>query len=193
MEMTCAILSGGKSRRMGRDKATIQVGSTTLIRQAYDVAKGVFSDIMVVSSLHSTIEGVAARIVRDLPAPSGSLTGIASALLNADTPYVFVLGCDMPFLTRAAIRYTMGEAHGEHIVIPQTQGGFEPMHAIYHRSCLSVMLSAIDRGNMKVSALFAFFCVKPLPPNPLFFNNGVSVFSNINTREELSRAERVLG
>ena len=178
---------------MGRDKATIRVGSTTLIRHTYDVAKEIFSEIVIVSSLHSAIEGIEARIVRDVLPVSGSLTGIVTALLYADTPYVFVLGCDMPFLTPAAIRYTVSEVHGEQIIVPKTEAGFEPMHAVYHRSCLSTLLSAIEQDHMKVSRLFPFFCVKPVPSNPLFFNNGVSVFTNINTWEELTRAERVLG
>lgn len=193
MEMTCAILSGGRSRRMGRDKATIQVGSTTLIRHTYDVAKEIFPDIMIVSSLHSAIEGIEARILRDALPVSGSLTGIVTALLYADTPYVFVLGCDMPFLTPAAIRFIIGEVHGEQIIVPETEEGYEPMHAVYHRSCLATLLTATERGHMKVSRLFPFFRVKSVPSNPLFFNNGVSVFTNINTWEELARAERVLG
>jgi molybdopterin-guanine dinucleotide biosynthesis protein A len=178
---------------MGQDKATLRVGEGTLIGHTYAVAKKVFTDIMVVSSLHESIDGISARMVHDvLPIP-GSLTGIATALLDADTPYVFVLGCDMPFLTPAAILYTIEQAHGEHLIIPRTEGGFEPLHAIYHRSCLSPMLTFLERGRMKIGDLFGFFCVRTLPPNPLFFNGGVSVFTNVNTREDLNRAERALG
>lgn len=193
MEMTCAILSGGKSTRMGQDKATIRVGENSLIGRTYAVAREVFTNIMVVSSLHESIDGISARMVHDvLPIP-GSLTGIASALLHADTPYVFVLGCDMPFLTPGAILHTIQQAHGEHLIIPRTEAGFEPLHAIYHRSCLSPMLTFLERGHMKINDLFDYFCVRILLPCPVFFNNGVSVFTNINTREDLSRAERSLG
>jgi molybdopterin-guanine dinucleotide biosynthesis protein A len=190
MEVTGAILSGGKSRRMGRDKATIQVHDRTLIERTYEVAKKVFTDIMVVSSVHDMLPGIETRIVKDvLPVP-GSLTGVVSALLYAETPYVFVLGCDMPFLTEGSIRYLISEVHGEGIVIPRTEVGFEPMHAIYHRSCISAMLVAIERGRMKIGDLLPFFCVRTVPSNPLFFNHGVSVFMNINTREDLRRAEK---
>src|SRR5512137_2783705 len=133
MKVTCAILSGGKSRRMGRDKATIQIHGKTLIGHTFEVARKVFDEIIVVSTFHDTIPDIEARIVSDvLPVP-GSLTGIVSALLWADTPYVFVLGCDMPFLREEAIRHVMNEEHGEAIVIPRTKAGYEPMHAIYHR------------------------------------------------------------
>lgn len=193
MEMTCAILSGGKSTRMGQDKATLRVGETTLIGQTHAVARNIFPDVMVVSSLHTSIEGVPARIVHDVLPVSGSLTGIASALLNADTPYVFILGCDMPFLTAAAILYVIDQVHGEQVIVPKTDEGFEPLHAIYHRSCLSSMLAHIELGYMKIERLFPFFSVRALPQNPSFLNHGVSVFTNVNTREDLNRAKRALG
>ena len=178
---------------MGQDKATIRVGESTLIGRTYEVAKEVFEEIIVVSSLHRSIDGIPERIVHDVfPAP-GSLTGIASALLHADTPYVFVLGCDMPFLTPRAMLYIIAQAKGEQIIVPLTEKGFEPLHAIYHRSCLSPMLTCIARGHMKTKLLFPFFCVKALPPDPSFFNESISVFTNVNTREDLSRAKRALG
>lgn len=193
MEMECAILSGGKSTRMGTDKAMLRMGSEgTLIGRTYSVASEVFSDIMVVSSIHESIEGVRARIVHDVVPIPGSLTGIASALLHANKPYVFVLGCDMPFLTSAAILHIIDQVKGEQIIVPITEDGMEPLHAVYHRSCLSPMLSALERGHMKINLLFPFFCVKTLPPDPVFLNHGVSVFMNVNTREDLSRAERAL-
>lgn len=193
MDISCAILTGGKSRRMGRDKATLRLGDTTLIGHTHDIARQVFTDIMVVSSLHASLDGVSARIIDDVLPMPGSLTGIASALINAETPYVFVLGCDMPFLTAAAIRHVVGQVRGEQIVVPRTDGGFEPLHAVYHRSCLSFMLTCIERGHMKIERLFPFFRVKALPPDAAFLNRGTSVFTNVNTREDLTRAERALG
>ena len=70
--------------------------------------------------------------------------GIASALLYATTDYVFVVGCDMPFIRKETITYMVDQAHGEDIVIPRTDAGYEPLHAVYNRSCLPHMLRAID-------------------------------------------------
>ena len=85
---------------MGRDKATVLLGGKPLIAHVYEAAKKVFTDIMVVSSLHAAVDGMDARVVKDILPLPGSLTGIVSALLASDTEYVFVLGCDMPFVTR---------------------------------------------------------------------------------------------
>jgi molybdopterin-guanine dinucleotide biosynthesis protein A len=169
------------------------VGQASLVGHTYAVAKEVFTDIIVVSSLHESIDDVPTRIVHDVLPMPGSLTGIASALLHADAPYVFVLGCDMPFLTHAAIRHMIDQVHGEHLIIPRTDAGFEPLHAIYHRSCLSPMLTSLERGHMKIGNLFPLFRVRTVPQNPLFFNHDIPVFTNVNTREDLTRAERALG
>jgi molybdopterin-guanine dinucleotide biosynthesis protein A len=193
MQVACAILSGGKSSRMGRDKATMQVRDRTLIERTYEVARRIFDHIIIVSSVHDKIPGIEARVVKDaLPVP-GSLTGIVSGLIHSDLPYVFVLGCDMPFLTEESIRYVLGQNHGEHIIIPKTEAGFEPLHAIYNRCCISSMLSAVERGHMKVTRLLPFFSVRTVAPNPFFFNKGIPVFMNVNTREDLRLAEEALG
>jgi molybdopterin-guanine dinucleotide biosynthesis protein A len=184
---------------MGRDKATMLLDGKPLIAHVFDAAKNVFADIMVVSSLHTVFDGVKAPVIKDVLPVSGALTGIVSALIASDTEYVFVLGCDMPFVTAEAMRYVVDAAAGEDIIMPRTEAGLEPMHALYHRSCISPMLTAIGRGSMKIAGLvrgrmkiadvFAMVQVKVLSPDPVFFNRGVSVFTNINTEEDLLRAE----
>ncbi len=187
---------------MGRDKAMALLDGKPLIAHVYDVAKRVFPDIMVVSSLYTAVDGIKARVIKDILPLPGSLTGIVSALIASDTDYVFVLGCDMPFVSAEAMRYVVEAAAGEDIIIPQTEGGLEPMHALYRRSCISPMLTALGRGHMKIAGLmrgrmeiadiFAMLQVLVLPPDPVFFNRGISVFMNVNTEEDLQRAERLI-
>ena len=167
---------------MGRDKAMALLDGKPLIAHVYDVAKRVFPDIMVVSSLYTAVDGIKARVIKDILPLPGSLTGIVSALIASDTDYVFVLGCDMPFVSAEAMRYVVEAAAGEDIIIPQTEGGLEPMHALYRRSCISPMLTALGRGHMKIAGLmrgrmeiadiFAMLQVLVLPPDPCFSTGG---------------------
>ncbi|MCX5802581.1 MAG: NTP transferase domain-containing protein, partial [Proteobacteria bacterium] len=66
MDFTCAILAGGKSRRMGRDKATLMVGNKPLINQVYDKAKRVFKEVIILSNHHNGISGIDAPILKDV-------------------------------------------------------------------------------------------------------------------------------
>ena len=193
MEVTCAILAGGKSKRMGRDKALIPVGDRALLSRVYAVAEEVFSDILVLSNLHTHLDKVRGPIVKDVIPRQGPMIGIVSALLYARTPYVFVLACDMPFLRKEAIEYVLTAARGEDIVIPKTEKGFEPLHALYNRSCISPLLSAIERGRMKIPDIFPLLSVKVVEGKEVFASQGLSIFTNINTEEDLSRAQSLIG
>lgn len=193
MDVTCAILAGGKSKRMGRDKALIPVGDRALLSRVYAVAEEVFSDILVLSNLHTHLDKVRAPIVKDVIPRQGPMIGIVSALLYARTPYVFVLACDMPFLRKDAIEYVLTAARGEDIVIPKTEKGFEPLHALYNRSCISPLLSAIERGRMKIPDIFPLLSVKVVEGKEVFMSQGLSIFTNINTEEDLSRAQSLIG
>jgi molybdopterin-guanine dinucleotide biosynthesis protein A len=178
---------------MGQDKALMQIRSRTLIGRTYDVARKVFNDIIIVSNQHDVIEGVEARIVPDILPISGSIIGVASALLHSSAEKVFILGCDMPFLREDAIRYMVGEVGDEDIFVPKTDAGYEPLHAIYGRTSITAFLSAIERGKLKVTDVFSILKVRIFRPNELFYNNGIPVFTNINTREDLERAEASFG
>lgn len=190
MDFTCAILAGGRSTRMGRDKATLRFGDKALIQQVYENARHVFTDILIVSSHHDHFLGIDAPIVRDILPIQSSIVGIASALLYATTPYIFMLACDMPFVTKQSIEHVLGEVHGEDIVIPHTDSGFEPLHAAYKRSCLSIMLTNTGLQRLKISDLFPYCTLKEVGNHPAFTNRGVSVFTNITVEEDLSLVQR---
>lgn len=187
--MTCAILAGGQSKRMGKDKATMDINRKALINLVYDKAKEVFQNIIIISNNHKAIEGIEAPIVPDIiPARSPSV-GIASALLYANTPYVFILACDMPFISVEAIKYMVNEVNGEDIIIPRTKLGLEPLHAIYNRSCMAPLFRLIEQNKFKVRDLLPFVRVRELGWEPCFIKDGASVFTNINTMNDLEMVE----
>jgi molybdopterin-guanine dinucleotide biosynthesis protein A len=187
MDVTCAILAGGKSRRMGRDKATLKLGDRFLINHAYDIARKVFGRVIILSSRHSHFPGIDAPVLPDVLPPSAPIVGIVSALLHASTPYVFVVACDMPNLSEEAFQYMLGEAHGgEDVIVPRTQFGFEPLHALYNRSCISCFLTAIRKNRLKIPDTFCYLSVRELECHPSFQHKGHPVFTNINTKEDLS-------
>jgi molybdenum cofactor guanylyltransferase len=191
MKMTCAILAGGKSTRMGKDKATIKIGGRPLIHIVYERVKEVFDDVIIISRFHDSIEGINTPVLKDVVPFGNTMTGIVSALLYSQTPYTFVVACDMPFLSTEAFKYMVNEATGEDIIIPKTQWGFEPLHAIYNRSCMGHLFRLIEQNKFKITGALPFVSVKELGEQPCFFRNNSSVFTNINTMKDLSMVEAV--
>jgi molybdopterin-guanine dinucleotide biosynthesis protein A len=193
MDFTCAILAGGRSSRMGKDKATMEVCNRPLIQLVYERVRRVFEKVVVVSSRHDLLKGIEAPIVKDLWPIGSSMVGIASALISITTPYVFVLACDMPLITTRSIDHVLSEVHGEDIVIPRTQYGFEALHAVYRQSCLSAMLTRIALNRPKIVDLLPLLTVAAVEEHPAFVNGGVSVFTNLNVEEDLALVERLGG
>jgi molybdenum cofactor guanylyltransferase len=186
MNIACAILAGGKSLRMGRDKATLPIGAKMLINRVYDEAKKVFKEIIIISNHHKSIAGIDSPFFEDILPLQSPIVGIVSALLYTDTPYVFVLPCDVPFVSKESIKYMIDKVQGEDLIIPMSKGGHEPLYAIYGRSCIPHLFKLITQNNLKVRDLFPLVSMRELSEHPCFTNNGYSVFTNINAIDDLA-------
>ncbi len=175
---------------MGQDKATLLFDGAMLTERVYETARRVFEKVFIVSSQHRRFDGMDVPLVGDcLPFPS-PLVGIASALMFAGTEYVFVLGCDMPYIREEGLLCIVNKAGGEDVIIPRTPEGLEPLHAMYGRACLAPALYLLEHGRFRIMDLFAYVKVKELAPDPSFRNRGLSVFTNINNRGDLDRFAR---
>jgi molybdopterin-guanine dinucleotide biosynthesis protein A len=188
MSFTCAILAGGKSRRMGRDKATLQVGGKTLVKRVYDEAKDIFEEVFIISNRHRSMAGIDAPILKDIIPIQSPIVGLVSALLYSRNPYVFILACDLPFISQRSMEFILSEAQGEDLIIPRTTGGYEPLYALYNKSCIPSLFRLIERNKLKVTDVFPYITMKVLPgEHHCFMNRGHSVFINVNAMDDLAR------
>jgi molybdopterin-guanine dinucleotide biosynthesis protein A len=96
-----AILSGGRARRLGgADKSRLRVGHATILERQLDALAGVAGRVFVVTGDPAAFEGRGLRVVPDRLPDAGALGGIYTALVEAQSPSVLVVACDLPFLTR---------------------------------------------------------------------------------------------
>lgn len=180
-----AVLAGGTSRRLGRDKAAETVGPRRLIDHAVRALRGVCAEVVVVSSRAATPTGDW-RVVPDRRVGAGPLAGIETALVEAERSgheAAFVLACDLPLVDEAivaSIAAALGQAPA---VAPERRGepGFEPLCAVYRTACLSTAAALLDRGERSARALIEAVGGARI---------GVDgeVFLNVNTEEDLARA-----
>ncbi len=187
MNITCAILAGGSSSRIGRDKATIMINGKSLIRHVFEKIQELFQEIVIVSSNHSGFTDINVPVINDILPVRSPMVGIVSALLYSSNPYIFVCACDMPFLHKKTIKYMVDKIGGEDIIIPKTEKGFEPLCALYNRACIPHMLKSVGCNELKIAGVFPSLNVKILDDNPSFYYNGNSVFTNINTLKDLNQ------
>src|SRR5450759_2906316 len=149
--VTGFILAGGSSIRMGRNKALLEVDGTPIITRTYRTLAGLFHEVIIVTNSPHDYDFLPCRKVPDIYPDCGSIAGLHSALAHSSTAHSFVTACDMPFLDPAIIRHICDIQKGGYTaVIPFSEGGQEPLHAIYSSESKDVFEDAIQKGERKI-------------------------------------------
>jgi molybdopterin-guanine dinucleotide biosynthesis protein A len=193
--LTLAILAGGKSHRMGQDKAIMPFNGDVLICRVLDRLGGLASEVIVIAPEFQEYLSLGIRITPDLYPGCGPLGGLYTALFSASRLAVAVVACDMPFVNSDLFTYQQDILFSDNVdvVVPSSQRGLEPLHAIYQReSCLPAVREALDAGEKRLISWFPRVRVRILaseetsPFDPLGL-----MFLNVNTPEELAQAEKI--
>jgi FdhD protein len=183
--VTGVILAGGESRRMGSDKSLLPIDGGRFIDHAYRCLAGLFDQVLIVTNSPDLYAGLPCRTVPDLYPVKGSLAGIHSGLSHARTDKIFVVACDMPFLSAEVIRRLCAGGEAADVVIPRSERGVEPLHALYDTRCLPAVEDLLDAGEKKIVRFFPRVRVCEVP-TAAFADcdpEGRS-FRNINTPQE---------
>ncbi|HZE98678.1 MAG TPA: molybdenum cofactor guanylyltransferase [Planctomycetota bacterium] len=186
----CGILAGGASARMGRNKALLAFRGKPLIRHQLDLLQPLFSEILISANDPEPYSPFKRRVVPDHFAERCALSGIHALLKAATAPRVFVVACDLPFLSPDLVR-SMIEIPGDFdVIIPESGRGLEPVHAIYSRQCLPAIEREAHAGNWKTTGFHQGLWVDILPVNDgQWLVEGRSPFTNANTPEEWRSTE----
>jgi FdhD protein len=186
--VTAAILAGGKSSRMGRNKALLDYHGAPLIATVYRALARIFSNIVVVTNSPEDYPFLPCPKIPDIYPGSGSLAGVHAALAWSATERVFVVACDMPHLDETLIRRLVEMSAGQAAVVPESSSGLEPLHAVYSRAVLPDFEAALQSGRVKIVDLLAAVGTKVVPAAEVAgMNSGFTSFDNLNTPEDCSR------
>lgn len=181
------ILAGGGSRRMGTNKALMNVAGQTMIEAVYRTMAGLFDEVLVVTSDPDAYADLPCRKIADLYPGKGPLAGIHAALTSCAAERIFVVGCDMPSLNPELIRMLCSRGEMTDAVVPVSPDGLEPLHALYGKNGMPELLRMLEHDERSVltfikrinSTLIATADVAACDPH---FRS----FKNINTPEEFS-------
>jgi molybdopterin-guanine dinucleotide biosynthesis protein A len=195
-QVTGVALAGGRSRRMGSDKAGMRLDGQPLIARAVARLALVFEEVIVIGPRELAAHEPGAPIFVDDWPGRGPLGGLATALRHMRTDWLFLVACDMPFLQPALMRYITERALSSTdagAVATRGPGGWEPLHAAYHRRVAPVVAQALMEERPALRALLdevnaleiAAADVARLDPL------GHSTF-NANTLEEWEQARRMV-
>lgn len=172
------ILAGGGSRRMGRDKSMLPVGSRPMIAHIADQL-AFFPERLVGADDREKYAFLGLPVVPDEVRGVGPLMGIISCVARASHDLSFVTGCDVPVLDRSFILRLLQGAPGNDIVMAQLPDGrVEPLLAVYRKTVVPVARELVARGRRRIVELFDHLRVRFEPAETLEW------YRNLNTMRE---------
>jgi len=187
--ITAFILAGGKSSRMGQDKAFLQFEGKTLLARALAAAGSVASDVRIVGDPERF--GAYGVVVEDVVSGCGPLGGIHAALKCASTDLSLILAVDLPFVSAQYLRYLIEQATLSRatITLARTADGWQPLCAAYRREFLPIAEQALLAGRRKIDELFSHVELRVLQANELALQGmPPELFCNLNTAEDVEQA-----
>jgi molybdopterin-guanine dinucleotide biosynthesis protein A len=189
-EVTGVILVGGKSRRMGVDKAFLEIDGTPLFERVLRVFQDVFVRTILIGDTAGPFSRYGLPVYPDIYSGS-ALGGLYTGLVHGGTPHIFVSACDVPFPSSAVVRHLISLRNGFDAVVPTGSDGFEPLFAVYSATCRELMKQFLEIGAVRIFDLFPELNVRTVPVEELArLDGGNRTFVNINTPEDLARVTR---
>jgi molybdenum cofactor guanylyltransferase len=193
------VLAGGKSTRLGRDKASELLLGVTLLQRVVSAVEGLVSEVIVVHAAGQTLPEVSAavpiRTLEDVYAGSGPLAGIYTGLRAIGTSQAVTVGCDMPLLQPALLIELLRLASTDpDAVVPTNEASLpEPLCAVYDKTCLEAVESQLNAGALKVALFLDKVRVRYVAPAEWrAWDPDALSFLNVNRELDLRRAEDLL-
>jgi len=182
------VVAGGQSSRMGRDKARLPYGESTLIEHAIGLARQVTPDVRVLCGPHRRYEEFGAPVIEDPVCGVGPLGGLYGALLSASVDgreRIFWLAVDLPLVTVDVLHGLLAGLDRADVVLARTERGPEPLCAAFlTEPTLAAVRRALLDGRLKMTAAFDGLLVQTLDSEP-------TAFANINTLGDYDQLNRL--
>lgn len=192
VDVTGFVLAGGKSTRMGTDKAFIEFEGRILLERALGLVRSVTPDIRIVGAREKFAPF--APVVEDIFRERGPLGGIHAALRGSQTELNFMLAVDMPFVSETFLQYLIGEARTATeatVVVPRSEGRRQPLCAVYRPQFADMAEQALLAGRNRIDSLFDAVETRVIEEDELARAGFSSpIFRNLNTPEQLEKQRR---
>ena len=195
-ECTAVILAGGVSRRMGRDKATLPLGESTLLQGVIDVVAPLFERLVV--SVGTPRADLPWPQICDEHPGRGPLAGLYAALTQVDTPWIFALGTDMPFVAPSLVECLAARRADFDAVVARVHGHPQPLGAFYSTRCrapFAALLAgdATDGRHRSLRAALETIAVCYVDERELLTADpGLHSFFDLDTPQDVDRARQLL-
>jgi molybdopterin-guanine dinucleotide biosynthesis protein A len=180
------VVAGGRSRRMGCDKALLPWGPTDLLGHALERLRAVAGDVRILCGSGPRYLDRGVPVETDLAPDSGPLGGVLAGLSAAAGRPGLFLAVDLPWVPVSLLAHLVGQAEGCDVVVPVSPRGPEPLCAVYGPGCLDPIRRRVATGDFKMTAFWPDVRVREVRATDLAaFGDPGDLFRNLNTPADL--------
>jgi molybdopterin-guanine dinucleotide biosynthesis protein A len=189
---TIAILAGGKSSRMGQNKALLDMGGKALLQIMLERLKSLEAEIFLIANDSETYQQFKLPIIPDKISDKAALGGIYTALLHSKTEACFVLACDMPLIEAKLLRHMADSITEDALaLVPRFHQHPQALHSLYKKSCLKPLETALSQNQLKIRQFFDSINIQYFEDYKTIDPNGLS-FTNLNTPQDLQLYQKLM-
>jgi molybdenum cofactor guanylyltransferase len=189
-QTTGIILCGGKSSRIGMNKALLMLGKMSLLEHAAASIKPL-SNQLIVSGNSKDFPNSPFEFIPDIIPGIGPISGIYSALIHSSTEHNLIISCDNPFLSSHLLHYMLENSQGFDIVLPEFDNIIQSLTGYFNKSSLSFIAEEIQKKHYKPIEIFKHLNIKILKIDQTLPFYKENLFLNINTYEDYTEACRI--
>lgn len=145
--LSAIVLAGGKSSRMGRDKALIEINGVPLLKRTCDAAKHCTDLVYVVTSWRDRYEAIVPDVQWiEESSPRSPIIAFSEALEQVSTDWMLLLACDLPRLQGEILKQWIAQLAETPIIVPRRNQRWEPLCGFYRRDCLPRLQQYLAKG-----------------------------------------------
>lgn len=193
IEAAAIVLAGGKSTRMGTNKALIMVNEQRMLEAAVRNLSKEFPQVLI-SANDNTYEELGVTVFSDIYRDFGPLGGIHAGLKYSSYHTNFFTACDMPFIDTRLALYMVESAKGFDAVVPRIGDYYQPLFAVYTKNCLDAVEDRILADRKKIISFYEQVKIRFVEQDELIrFGNPDTMFFNVNTPGDLQTAQAIAG
>jgi molybdopterin-guanine dinucleotide biosynthesis protein A len=199
-KVACVVLVGGESRRMGEDKASVDLAGKALVERVLDVVRPLFKELYIGAHENGVLGNIYGlpTVIDTLPG-RGPALGVCAALEKASVERVFVVSCDLPMLKGEVVEYLASQVDGFDVIVPRIDGRAQTTCAIYSRACLAPLEERLSSNEKRARSLNRFLTeteglkVRYVDEDELStIEGGIESFADVDTPQELKEAKQKL-
>lgn len=190
------MLAGGKSTRLGRDKASAPLLGVPMLQRVLDRLAGLTDETVIVGRRDQDLgwaQGKRLRVIHDLFPGRGPAEGLCTGLEAIEAPLAVAVACDMPLIEPALVSRLLQLASDHEAIVPVSEGLPQPLCAVYRQSCGERIRAQIAAGNLKLILIISHLNVRYVEQDEwcAFDREGLS-FQNLNSEDALKKASKLL-